>query len=145
MLCRLLAHAIKKTCARSPGRLRIALVRGHRNGAPPGAPAGGESFIPTPSKIPDRTEPRVYRVRSHAKLVEVRLARHDSARLLQRLHHRRVERAGVLVQDAGGACRRQLARADVVFNCDQSTIYSRLWVSCPIAHGVSIIVLMKRK
>lgn len=143
-LCGLLACVINDIYTLS-GRLRIALVCSNRNSASSRAPACREGFISVLSKIPHRSEPRVCRVRAHAKLIEIRLAGHNGTGILQRLHHRRVERTGVLVQDPGGACRRQFARADVVFDCDQTTVQSRLGISCAIAYRVSIVPVMEKK
>jgi hypothetical protein len=58
---------------------------------------------------------RMCRMRSHAKLVHVRLPHHHCTRIFQELYNRRIVRANEVLENPRRSCGFEVCRADVVF------------------------------
>jgi hypothetical protein len=85
---------------------RIALACSNCYSTSPRAPPCREwCLVPILPQISDWPKPRIDRVRTHPKFVQVRLSRHHSSSVLQGLNHRCIEGTGELIQHSGSACR----------------------------------------
>lgn len=69
-------------------------------------------------------------MRPHTELVQIRLSGDNSPRIFQLLDYRCIERTGECIEAFRGACRREVASAYVIFECDEPAIQSGLKLPC---------------